>query len=203
MTARTPPLNVAQLNSRVEEVARGLGVPAARVRTMLCTLAVSQMLPEAAAVKGGMGVKLRLGERGTRATADLDVSTRRRGEEFESSFREGLAKGWGLVPATKGALRRDPGAPDRVAFTAVLTSQPLHHRAEDPRSDGPLLCPGARSRRSSAAVHSRARHAFPPRVLRAHLRLPSCSALAAGSVALDGRLGSGVRRCPEGDGGQR
>lgn len=93
MNASTPPLNTAQLNARVESASRELGVPSTRVRRMLCTLIVSQMLPGAVAVKGGMGVKLRLGERGTRATADLDVATRQRGADFEEAFRERLAQG--------------------------------------------------------------------------------------------------------------
>ncbi|GAA1485075.1 nucleotidyl transferase AbiEii/AbiGii toxin family protein [Brachybacterium fresconis] len=126
MSAAVPPLNIAQLNSRLEESSRELGVPIARVRRMLCTLIVSQMLPDAVAVKGGMGVKLRLGERGTRATADLDVSTRQRGTVFEDVFRTRLAQGWGAVSATKGALRRDPDAPERVAFTATLRPRRLH-----------------------------------------------------------------------------
>lgn len=121
-----PPMNTAQLNARMEEASRDLGVPAARVRRMLCTLIVTQMLPDAVAVKGGMGVKLRMGERGTRATADLDVATRQRGAEFEESFRARLGQGWGVVPATKGGLRKDPNAPDRVAFTAALKPQRLH-----------------------------------------------------------------------------
>ena len=61
MNTATPPLNFAQLNTPVEEAARDLGVPVARVRRMLCTLIVSQMLPDAVAIKGGMGVKLRMG----------------------------------------------------------------------------------------------------------------------------------------------
>lgn len=126
MRSAAPPLNTVQLNARLEEASRDLGVPSARVRRMLCTLIVSQMLPDAVAIKGGMGVKLRMGERGTRATADLDVSTRQRGEAFEEAFRARLEQGWGAVPASKGALRRNPVAPDRVAFTAALKRQPLH-----------------------------------------------------------------------------
>lgn len=122
----TPPLNVTQLNARLAQVAFELGIPVARVRVMLCTLIVSQMLPDAVAVKGGMGVKLRFGERGTRATSDLDVSTRVRGEEFEQAFRARLAEGWGTVPASKGELRRNPDAPERVAFTATVRAVKLH-----------------------------------------------------------------------------
>lgn len=126
MNAVIPPLNVAQLNQRLEHVAAELNIPVARARLMLCTLVVSQMLPDAVAVKGGMGVKLRFGERGTRATADFDISTGIRGEVFERSFRKRLAQGWGAVPASKGALRRDPDAPDRVAFTATLRAKKVH-----------------------------------------------------------------------------
>jgi len=126
MSTVVPVLNIAQLNVRLEEVSRDLGVPIARVRRMLCTLIISQMLPSAVAIKGGMGIKLRMGESGTRATADLDVSTEQRGKDFEESFRERLAKGWGTVPASKGSLRKSPTAPDRVAFTATLKKQRQH-----------------------------------------------------------------------------
>ncbi|WP_282825827.1 nucleotidyl transferase AbiEii/AbiGii toxin family protein [Gulosibacter sediminis] len=126
MSEVTPPLNVTQLNARLAQVAFELGIPVARARVMLCTLIVSQMLPDAVAVKGGMGVKLRFGERGTRATSDLDVSTRVRGEEFEQAFRARLAEGWGTVPASKGELRRNPDAPERVAFTATVRAVKLH-----------------------------------------------------------------------------
>lgn len=122
----TPPLNVTQLNARLAQVAAELGIPVARARVMLCTLVVSQMLPDTVAVKGGMGVKLRFGERGTRATSDLDVSTRVRGEEFEQAFRARLAEGWGTVPASKGELRRNPDAPERVAFTATVRAVKLY-----------------------------------------------------------------------------
>lgn len=126
MSTVTPPLNVAQLNSRLEGVARELDVPVARARLMLCTLIVSQMLPDAVAIKGGMGVKLRMGEHGTRATADLDVATRQRGAAFETEFRTRLGKGWGTVPASRGTLRKNPSASDRVAFTAALKPGRLH-----------------------------------------------------------------------------
>ena len=115
----TPPLNLTQLNARLAQVAAELDIPIARARVMLCTLIVSQMLPDAVAVKGGMGVKLRFGERDTRATSDLDVSTRVRGEEFEQAFRGRLAEGWGTVPASRVSCVASR-IPDRVAFTAAF-----------------------------------------------------------------------------------
>jgi hypothetical protein len=130
-----PPLTVAQLNSRLAIIAGDLGVPIARARLMLSTLVVSQMLPEAVVVKGGMGIKLRLGDRGTRATSDLDVFTRERGGQFEEKFRAQLAMGWGRVPASKGEVRRNRDAPDRVAFTGSLRAGRIH----DPGSVPPEL----------------------------------------------------------------
>lgn len=127
MSDAIPPLNMPQLNERLAQVARGLTIPVARARVMLCTLIVSQMLPDAVAIKGGMGIKLRMGERGTRATSDLDVSTRARGEEFEQAFRARLAEGWGTVPPSKGELRRSSAAEDRVAFTATVRAGRIHN----------------------------------------------------------------------------
>lgn len=98
MNEATPPLNVAQLNDRLAQLANEPSIPVARARAMLCTLLVSQMLPVAAEIKGGRGVKLRLVESGTRATTDLDASTGARGEEFELAFRQLPAEGWGTVP---------------------------------------------------------------------------------------------------------
>lgn len=73
-----------------------------------------------------MGLKFRLGETGTRATSDLDVSTRIRGAEFESAFSIRLAEGWGRVPPSKGELRRNPEADDRVAFTGTVRANRIH-----------------------------------------------------------------------------
>jgi hypothetical protein len=73
-----------------------------------------------------MGVKLRLGEIGTRATSDLDVSARVRGEELEEEFSVRLAAGWGSVPPSRGELRRDANAPDRVAFTGTVRASRVH-----------------------------------------------------------------------------
>lgn len=126
MSEVLPPLNITQLDDRLVRIAGELSIPVARARVMLCTLIVSQMLPDAVAVKGGMGVKLRLGERGTRATSDLDLSTSARGEAFKEAFRKRLAAGWGIVPPSKGEQRRDPAALDRVAFTATLRAAKVH-----------------------------------------------------------------------------
>lgn len=126
MTYTNPPLSLAQLNQRVQDLAEQHGVTAARIRLMMCTLVVSQLLPDSVVIKGGMGIKLRMGEQGTRATSDFDVSSLDRGDEFVESFQARLERGWGTVPASKGSLKRDPGAPARVAFTGNLRQKSIH-----------------------------------------------------------------------------
>jgi hypothetical protein len=37
-----------------------------------------------------------------------------------------LADGWGAVPPSKGEKRRNPNAPDRVAFTATVRAAKIH-----------------------------------------------------------------------------
>ena len=93
-----------------------MNVPDARARVLISSLIVAQMLPPDTVVKGGVGVKLRLGEIGTRATRDIDVVTRDR-EHFLDDLNSNLHSGWGSVPPSKGALKRDSAAPPRVAFT--------------------------------------------------------------------------------------
>lgn len=122
----TPPLNTAQLNDRVRTVARMHQTSEARVRRMLAAMIISQMLPSGVAVKGGMGIKLRMGESGTRATADLDVFSAIRSDLLTEDFATRLREGWGSVPASKGARKKDPDAPDRVAFTGSLKRLPVH-----------------------------------------------------------------------------
>lgn len=122
----SPPLNLTQLEDRLALVAAELGIPVGRARVMLCSLVISQMLPNAVAVKGGMGVKFRFGEAGTRATADLDVSTQVHNAKLEDEFEVNLAKGWGRVPASRGQLSRDSMSPERVAFTGKLRPRRSH-----------------------------------------------------------------------------
>ncbi len=64
----------------------GLEVTAARARVLVSSV-VAQMLPAGTLVKGGIGVKLRLGEVGTRATRDLDVLARDREAFFPPPLR--------------------------------------------------------------------------------------------------------------------
>lgn len=107
-----PPLNLAQLNQRVADIADVLRVPESRVRQLLGAVIIAQLLPSGTSIKGGMGLKMRLGERGTRATRDLDVAAADQAKAA-ALLAERLAKGWGSVPASRRELQKDPAAPSR------------------------------------------------------------------------------------------
>lgn len=87
-----PPLNLAQLNQRVADIAHVLRVPESRVRQLLGAVIIAQLLPSGTSIKGGMGLKMRLGERGTRATRDLDVAAADQAK-VAALLAERLAKG--------------------------------------------------------------------------------------------------------------
>jgi hypothetical protein len=89
---------------------------------LVSSVIVAQMLPENAVVKGGIGVKLRLGEVGTRATKDMDLASSDR-NNFLDGLNRKLQTGWGTVPASKGAQKKNPDAPPRLAFSGQARSR--------------------------------------------------------------------------------
>ena len=113
--AGQPPLNQAQLDRRLGQIATIVGIPTARARSLMASGIVAQLLPDDMFIKGGIGVKCRIGETGTRATSDLDVASRHT-HATATSLTAALARTWGEVPASKATLARDPGAPPRPAF---------------------------------------------------------------------------------------
>lgn len=105
-----------ELDERVAAIAGALDIPVQRARVLISSVVVAQMLPDGVVVKGGIGVKLRLGEVGTRATKDVDVVAQDRAS-FLDELNQRLETGWGVVPASKGALKKNPDAPPRLAFS--------------------------------------------------------------------------------------
>lgn len=113
----TPPKNVRYLEGRIAERAKAENSTVAKLKSLVANLAVCQMLPPSA-VKGGTGLKLRLGESLTRQTPDLDTAFRGNMQKFEAQLRENLAAGWGdftgaVVPGT-------PRAPESVPAAYVM-----------------------------------------------------------------------------------
>jgi len=64
-----------------------------RAQALIGNVIVAQLLPEAA-VKGGTGIKLRLGDVVTRETPDLDAAFRGNREQFAEEFTACLENGW-------------------------------------------------------------------------------------------------------------
>ena len=93
LTFDGPPTNLQQLEERVAAIADALHITRRRARVLVSSVIVAQMLPAGTLVKGGIGVKLRLGEVGTRATSDVDVVARDR-ERFLTDLTGKLAVGW-------------------------------------------------------------------------------------------------------------
>lgn len=117
---------VRELNFAVTDVARKLELPEARVRTTLIGVVTAQMLPASVALKGGLAIKMKLGEIGTRATSDLDGVFMQDSEMTLQKLRDLFELGWGSVPPSKKQRRQNPQAPDRVAFTGTVTEKAQH-----------------------------------------------------------------------------
>lgn len=126
------PRTAAELDARLDQYARSLRVPVSRVRVVVSSVIVAQMLPGGVVIKGGLGIKLRLGELGTRATSDLDAVVPRPSagaSPYEPTIvllARILARRWGSVPPSKTQRRRNPDAPDRVAYTGTVRAGDRH-----------------------------------------------------------------------------
>lgn len=112
-----PPKNVRYLEGRIAERAKAENSTVARLKSLVANFVVCQMLPPSA-VKGGTGLKLRLGEKLTRQTPDLDTAFRGNMQKFEEQLRENLAAGWGDF--TGAVVPGIPRAPQSVPTAYVM-----------------------------------------------------------------------------------
>lgn len=107
-----PPVSVKQLDQRLQSAAGERGQTLRRLRRALANTIVGQLLP-AGVVKGGTGIKLRLGEGASRYTPDLDAARGGAIEAFEEAFETALLAGWNgftgrLIKGTKRAPEEVP-----------------------------------------------------------------------------------------------
>lgn len=112
-----PPKNVRYLEGRIADRAKAENSTVAKLKSLVANLVVCQMLPPSA-VKGGTGLKLRLGENLTRQTPDLDTAFRGNMQKFEDQLRENLAAGWGDF--TGAVVPGNSRAPENVPVTYVM-----------------------------------------------------------------------------------
>lgn len=115
-----PLKTLPELNWARDEIARELSLPVPRVRTTFIGVITAQMLPDSVALKGGLAIKMKLGELGTRATSDLDAVFTDSYSATIEAIENRCSEGWGSVPPSKKQRKANPNAPERVAFTGTI-----------------------------------------------------------------------------------
>ncbi len=117
-----PPGNIGHLQRLINDLA-GPDGEIKRVQRAIANTIVGQMLPPGV-VKGGTAMQLRLGERNSRFTPDLDAA-RRHGmaeDDYIETFRERLREGWGGFTGTIEADTKPApaGVPDDYIMSPFL-----------------------------------------------------------------------------------
>lgn len=93
------------------------GVPPRRIQRSVANTVLGQVLP-AGVVKGGTGLKLRVGETGSRFTPDFDAALAGPVEQFHCDLEDALRAGWHRFT---GAVARDlPETPTGVPGAYVM-----------------------------------------------------------------------------------
>jgi hypothetical protein len=93
------PKRVTDLRRAITALAKRRGMTERRLVALVGNVVLAQILPDSA-VKGGTGLKLRLGELVTRETPDLDTAYRGDVDEFRATLAARLATGWGGFTGT-------------------------------------------------------------------------------------------------------
>lgn len=117
-----PPGRLNNLQRRITDLSRESGVPEKRLMRVVANSIVAQMLPDFSLVKGGTGIKFRLGDSGSRFTADFDAA-RPIGmdeDEFIEIFRNSLNFGWNGFSGTISPMEQGP-VPSDVPEDYLMT----------------------------------------------------------------------------------
>ncbi len=91
-TPARDPGSVNELRRRINAAATARFSTVKRLQSLIANVTLAQMLP-AAAVKGGTGLKLRLGDAMTRQTPDLDAAFRGDRTAFLTVLTRNLREG--------------------------------------------------------------------------------------------------------------
>ena len=109
------PRNLRSLTDRINNLARAQSTPVRRIQRAVANTVVGQMMPPGV-IKGGTGMKLRVGELSSRYTPDFDAARAAEVafENYVSEFEASLAEGWGGFTGTLVALeaRQPAGVPE-------------------------------------------------------------------------------------------
>lgn len=117
------PGSMRVLQSRLQAAATGRGATYKRLHALVANVVLCQMLP-ASAVKGGTGLKLRFGDRMTRATPDLDTAFRGDMAAFMNELNGSLASGWSgfTGKAVLAPKRTVNGVPEPYVMQPLIVS---------------------------------------------------------------------------------
>ena len=119
MSERSAPPNLKSLDRRIRNLAAKNRTTLVRLRQAVANTAIGQMLPPGV-VKGGTALKLRIGEGGSRFSADVDASRKAESslDDYIGALGVRLNQGWGgftgrvlTVPAPEPA-----GVPDEYVM---------------------------------------------------------------------------------------
>lgn len=88
-----------------------------RIRSLLANTIVCQLMPKGA-VKGGSALKIRFGDKHTRATTDLDAARAETLGDFICKFRTNLENGWNGFNAR--LIAKEPATPKGVPACYVM-----------------------------------------------------------------------------------
>ncbi len=116
-TPARDPGSVNELRRRINAAATARSSTVKRLQSLIANVTLAQMLPPAA-VKGGTGLKLRLGDAMTRQTPDLDAAFRGDRTAFLTELAANLREGWG--PFTGTAIEGRPRPPAGVPPAYVM-----------------------------------------------------------------------------------
>jgi hypothetical protein len=96
-----PPTNLNSLTARINNVVAAQQRPLRRVQRAVANTAIGQMIPSGV-VKGGTGIKLRVGEGLSRFTPDFDLSRPAAVDigSYIDDLQEALSEGWGGFTGT-------------------------------------------------------------------------------------------------------
>ncbi len=117
MTKAKRPNSRVHLDQAIERICKEDDMDPFRVKRLLASVIVGQMLPDGAA-KGGNALKIRFGNATTRFSRDLDTARSSSLEDYVSQLGERLEEGWnGFAGAV---VQREPASPEGVPAAYIM-----------------------------------------------------------------------------------
>lgn len=105
------------LDIAIDRLCMSSGDEPGRVKRLLASVIVGQMLPDGA-VKGGNSLKIRFGKDATRFSRDLDTARVSSLDDYISSLEDSLATGW--CGFSGSIIPREPAAPKGIPTAYVM-----------------------------------------------------------------------------------